>query len=91
MVPVTFQGGEIRGAALYPNPMHDLATFETDVDLISQDVTLEIGNILGRPLRHIPLTGQQTVFSRDDMPAGIYYYRLVRGSSIVAKGRLVIE
>ena len=80
---------------LHPNPAHDAATLEIS---LHQQQTLEVTltDAQGRAVHTIPSqqynTGTQRItLPMQSLPAGMYYYRISNGSTLLASGKVVKE
>jgi ELWxxDGT repeat protein len=81
--------------SLHPNPAHDAATLEIS---LRQRQTLEVilTDAQGRTVHTIPSTlyhagTQRITLPIASLPAGMYYYRISNGSTLLASGKVVKE
>lgn len=74
-----------------PNPMSETTTFNINVD-ISQPFKLSIYDTNAHLLRHESVHQTPFTFHRNNMPAGMYFWKLNReDGSEVGSGRLIIH
>lgn len=81
----------------YPNPASTQTTFVYDLPAGTNDATLYVFDLRGRPIHETSLNTNQTEYdwNLSDVPEGAYYYRatatLSSGSGISNVGKLVIQ
>ena len=74
---------------LYPNPFSSQATLQTDNPL--HNATLTVDNCFGQAVKQIKnISGQTVVFSRDNLPSGLYFIRLTQDNKVISADKLVI-
>ena len=74
-----------------PNPFHETATLTINTNKIEEG-TIEIKNILGataQPPKHF--TGNKIKLQRNNLPAGIYFYRLTTKQGVSVNGKFIID
>ncbi len=74
-------------ANLFPNPFHTSITVETQVE----KSTMKIYNSLGVLVREEGISYYSTVFNRNSLSDGIYFYRLSNEKGEIASGKFVID
>ncbi len=80
------------GCSIFPNPFSSSATiFITNFQLLSGNTELGLFDVLGRPVRTIPIKSQQQNLDKENLAAGMYLWKLKNGNSLLAKGKLVIQ
>ena len=74
--------------SVMPNPFHG----RTLVQIPQQrdGITFEVYDVFGRNVRNSAVTSTFT-FYQEDLPAGLYLYRLRDGAKVLATGRVVID
>jgi hypothetical protein len=85
--------GEIEYAAgvnVYPNPFTDFATLTLPHDNGSS-YTLTVYDLFGKLLRTQHFTTSTVKIEKADLPAGVYFYRIMGDSAIIGRGRLTIQ
>lgn len=76
---------------LYPNPFtNSLALAIKDVKLAT-NCSLIIYNVLGEILVNIPVEGESTTVSTADLPAGLYFYKVLGNGSVIRSGKLISQ
>ncbi len=101
---VVFVDGEYESAdetpegfvlsAAYPNPFNPTTSFSLTIEE-RQEVTVEIFNVLGISVKHLfsgTMDADETrtfTFEADDLPSGIYLYR-VTGESFTATRQMTL-
>lgn len=90
----TEQPDEFVLSAAYPNPFNPQTSFSLRVEE-RQDVTVEVFNLLGRPVKVLfegTMDADETrtfTFEAGDLPSGIYLYR-VRGEDFTATRQMTL-
>lgn len=78
----------------YPNPATAEVTLPLDQLPASTPGTVQLLNALGSLVRTVEVpagkAGRELILSLDDLPAGLYAYRLLAGREVVATQRLVV-
>ena len=72
-------------------PFHETATLTINTNKIEEG-TIEIKNILGataQPPKHF--TGNKIKLQRNNLPAGIYFYRLTTKQGASVNGKFIID
>jgi hypothetical protein len=80
-----------ESSAVYPNPFSNY--FEVNVSLLSpqSDMTFNLYDAQGRLVRCEPIDEQQTRIERENLPAGIYFYRILNESELISTGKIIAE
>jgi hypothetical protein len=74
-----------------PNPFHETATLTINTTKIEEG-TIEIKNILGataQPPKHF--TGNKIKLQRNNLPPGIYFYRITTKDNMSVNGKFIIN
>ena len=86
------QKNEIGIAEFYPNPFSTSATLQIKEDLKIENAELDIFDLQGKRVREIENINSNTIMiKKDDLPNGMYFYRLSDGNDIVTSGRFIIS
>jgi PKD repeat protein len=81
---------ELLLSRAYPNPFRDQITLEFP-ELKTQAV-LEIFNSQGMHVRSLPVNrGGKVIVHREDLAAGMYYFRLQSAGKVMATGKMLAE
>jgi len=76
---------------LSPNPFHETATLTINTNKI-QEGTIEIKNILGAAVQQPKhFTGNTIKLQRNNLPAGIYFYRITTKEGMSMNGKFIID
>ena len=74
---------------VYPNPFFSQTTLLTCTPF--KEATLTVYNSFGEMVKQIDnLSGQTTIFHRDNLPRGLYFIRITQGNKTFATDKLVI-
>jgi hypothetical protein len=75
---------------VYPNPFSFETTFRTDHYL--RRATLSVYNVYGQVVKQLDnLSGETITFSRDNLPAGLFFLELSEKNRIIAYGKIIIQ
>jgi len=76
---------------IYPNPSNNLITIEFD-NQNKEIFSLDLYNVLGLKVRTISNISENKVrFKKENLPSGIYYFRLKSKSNLRSSGKLIFE
>ena len=68
-----------------PNPFtHQTPLFIQGIDL--KKANLSLYNAMGKMVRQQVFSGNQVVLSRNELPAGLYYYTIDQDNEVLASG-----
>lgn len=74
---------------IYPNPFSEQTVIQTTSVL--NDATLLVSDIFGKNIVRISgIVGQTITLNREDLPAGIYFIRLVQDNQVLADAKIVV-
>ncbi len=76
---------------LSPNPFSTISTLEILISSEFKNATIEIIDLLGRKLKTVKIVNSKTILTREDLPAGIYIFRLQTDMQIIGSGKFVVE
>jgi len=72
-----------------PNPFSVQTTLRSDIFL--KNATLTVTNYIGQAVKQIKyISGQAVILQRDNLPSGLYFFRLVQDNKVVATDKLII-
>jgi hypothetical protein len=84
-----------RNFTVYPNPLHDHATFRLDLGggLLAGDAIINIFDYRGNVVKSMswPKSEMQVVVTRDNLANGIYFYQVAGQGHMIATGKLLVE
>jgi hypothetical protein len=75
-----------------PNPFSTSATVELVSGGRYQEVIFEMYDVFGREVKQLVIRNSSSfVISRDNLPSGIYFYKLSNSTEIIGTGKIIIE
>lgn len=84
-IPTSLPGDDVLvpEISIYPNPFHDEAVIE--LGRLMKDVSFDMLNAMGSPVHfNYKSVGNKIIIERGDLPAGIYYCRIMAQHQIIA-------
>lgn len=81
----------LKTSSPYPNPFTSSATIEIPGLDLQGPHEFQLLNMHGSVVREFSFTGNSVLVNRNDLPAGIYFYRIIREGEIVSTGKLIAE
>lgn len=77
------------GIRIYPNPFSKQTTLQSD--RIFNNASLTVFNFLGQPVNEVTnIHGEMFTLYRNNLPAGVYFIRIMEDNEVVAIDKLVI-
>ena len=77
---------------VYPNPFNAEATIEIQgFDPLSKTSNFLLFDALGRQIRHEKFEGNQFLFERQELPTGIYFFKIENGGRLVGTGKFLVK
>lgn len=76
---------------LYPNPAADQLTFTISSDLLSATKSIEIYDAIGKQVKIVSITAEQTTVNISDLARGVYTCRFINTSNQTVVKRFVKE
>ena len=81
----------ISGVKVFPNPFHDKTQIIMEGDKI-KDASLLLMNVEGKILKTIqPEQENHFDIYREDIPVGLYIYKIIQENETVASGKLMVQ
>jgi hypothetical protein len=78
--------------SVYPNPASDKITVEINEELLeNKDVTFYLSNAIGQTVTVAKINSSQTTVSLDNLPSGVYFYRVVSGLNTLRTDKLIVR
>jgi hypothetical protein len=74
-----------------PNPFSNSTNIIINNTSLINNAELRIYNILGSEVLFTTITKQTTTIGTNDLPAGIYFYRIISNNETLQSGRLVSQ
>ena len=82
----------LNNISIFPNPINTTATVRINETLKVKNAEMKIVDVMGRVVKTISsIQSNEFTFDRDKLSDGIYFYELMQGNEIIAKGKMVIE
>ncbi len=79
-------------SVVFPNPFGSSATLRVSSSEKIDNARLSITDVFGREVyAHGSISSGIIPIERGDLPAGIYFYRLVNANKIICEGKLVVQ
>jgi hypothetical protein len=75
--------------SVYPNPILTQATFTISSDL--QKASFKVYDMNGEEVKQITFSGKQVILERENLKAGVYFYRIVSQEKTIATGKLIMS
>ena len=75
----------------YPIPFIESITIEIETGIKLQDATLEMFDVFGRKVRELKVTKNTFQIERENLPGGIYFYKIISENKIIGTDKLVAE
>jgi choice-of-anchor B domain-containing protein len=86
----TFEADPRISLKVLPNPFHGAAAIEYHLPMYEKDYTLDIYDILGRPVESLPLSASEGMeYVGQSLPAGTYMARITRPGSVSREVKLI--
>ena len=77
---------------VYPNPFNAEATIEIQgFDPLSKTSNFQLFDALGRQIRSEKFEGNQFLFERQELPTGIYFFKIENGGRLVGTGKFLVK
>ena len=80
-----------NGIQLYPNPVADQLTFTISSDLLGTTKSIEIYDAIGKQVKIVSVTTEQTAVTVSDLARGVYTCRFINTSNQTMVKRFVKE
>lgn len=74
-----------------PNPITDNFFIEINGQQIFDDAKIEIYDIQGENVKTVMLENHKTTINLEQMPAGVYMYKITNGGEIIENGKLIVQ
>lgn len=75
---------------IFPNPFTTSATLSI-LNTPASNLKFELLDIFGRQVKQFAIKNPQTEITRDNLPSGIYFYRVSSADGIIGAGKVVVE
>lgn len=72
--------------------MNGEGIIEWKVNDLSDEINFSLFDIQGQEvMKAIPIVAQKTKINTEDLPSGIYFYKVIHNLEVIAAGRVVLE
>ncbi|MBN4051349.1 T9SS type A sorting domain-containing protein [bacterium AH-315-M05] len=77
---------------VYPNPFNSTTTFEIRGIYKAQPFTFSLYNIIGERIKEVSdITDNKFIINRENLPGGIYIYKINSKNGLIGAGKLVVN
>ncbi|MDA3910890.1 MAG: ice-binding family protein [Bacteroidales bacterium] len=90
-INVQAQDAPFDAVSIYPNPCSSSTTISVNELSLLMTSTLKIYNILGMEIMQIPITKTHTVVDTNNLPSGLFLYKLISNSKTIQSGKLLVD
>lgn len=80
-----------EGIAIYPNPFNSILTIDLSNVSNSDNVQLNIYNVVGELVLTKSLTHKVSVIETTNLAAGFYFYKVVNDGKVLSSGKLISQ
>ena len=88
-----------NSSSIHPNPFSNYATVEVTGDKANKEIGILIYDVLGREVKKVALLanptnirgGMQFTIDRDNLPNGMYFYKLTNKNEIIGRGNFSVQ
>ena len=82
--------GNTNAVKVFPNPVQTQSVIYSDKNL--SDATLEVYNVNGQLIKsQYDISGYTITFNRNNLSAGMYFFRIIESGKLLNTGKLVVE
>jgi hypothetical protein len=76
---------------VFPNPFSNTATIELNAAIPLAEQQFELYDVTGRMVQSALVQGSSFELRREDLQAGMYFFRLLANGKFVASGKLIVQ
>ena len=78
--------------SVYPNPFNESTTFSVDKSVQLKDAEFKLFDVVGKEVRSISgINSRQFTLEKNELSAGVYFYKLSNNGREIANGKVVIK
>jgi hypothetical protein len=81
----------MNAVLIYPNPFTSSVSIVLTNELSNGNSYIKMYNALGVEVITTDITGNVTTIDTINLPAGIYFYRVITNNKTIQSGRLIAE
>ncbi len=81
----------IKSLKIYPNPFTSSAILNVESDVKDLQFTFTVYDILGKQVMQNNHLGTTSVINRENLDAGVYFYKIENKQQILKSGKLIIQ
>ncbi len=84
---------ELIGFNVFPNPVSTSATITVHSDVIknNSDLSFFVYDVVGQEVTSQRISSESTVFDRQNLPKGVYFYKLQGSGHVLGSGKLIVQ
>ncbi len=80
-----------ESVTIAPNPFTAYANIMIGGSVELNNAFVVVTDVIGRTVRQMPISSPVTIFERDDLRAGVYFYNVLNNGISIAKGKLIVQ
>ncbi len=77
--------------SVYPNPFSDAVTIQVSATGPIQKGHIELYSEIGQKISDQPCSGSMFEIQRNNLPQGIYFFRVFSGPDLICDGKLIAQ
>ena len=77
--------------SVYPNPSSNTTMISIDKSISVSNGFIILYNALGNQVIKEKISNNSTTISIGNLPKGIYFYKIVNGSQVISKGKMIVQ
>ena len=77
--------------SVFPNPFFESASLEIASGIKYQDARFEMFDVFGKKIKSLQVKTQKFEIQRENLPCGIYFYKLLNSTEILGTGKIIIK
>lgn len=90
-VNIQSQDARFDAVSIYPNPISTSMTIQVNDESKINTSELRIYNVLGMEIMLIPITDTYTVVDTNNLPSGLFLYKLISNHKTIQSGKLMVD
>lgn len=92
VLDVNNYSGSEHNVLVYPNPMGSEAKVLINSGMVIGNAEFQLMDIFGKiVLNHQNIRSGELILSKNNLDSGLYFYRLIKGTAVLARGKIIIE
>lgn len=86
-----FTDGNIKVLGMFPNPFTNHLTIQLNDAVLNHQSEMRMYNVLGTLMLKKALTTKVAILETNNLPSGIYFYKIIENNKIVQTGKLISQ